>query len=44
MDLSPWETDSRLAGQEIPRILWDSKVNYRAHKNPPLDLSRANWM
>jgi len=30
--------DSRLAGQEIPRLLWTPKVHYyRAHNSPPLD-------
>jgi hypothetical protein len=28
-------TDSHTAGQEIPRLLWSLKANYRVHKRPP---------
>jgi hypothetical protein len=35
MKQSPsWETDSRLASQEIPRLLGDAKGYNPVHKNP----------
>jgi hypothetical protein len=30
------EAASHLATQEYPNIIWNPKVHYHAHKNPPL--------
>lgn len=33
MEQNPsWKANTSLAGQEIPRILWDSKFHHRFHK------------
>jgi hypothetical protein len=36
MKQSSPEVNSRLAGQEIPHLLWNGKVYYRVHTSPLL--------
>jgi hypothetical protein len=31
-----FEANSRLAGQDILRYLWNSKIHHGVHKSPPL--------
>jgi hypothetical protein len=33
---SSWEANSHLASQEIPHLLWNSKVHFRVYKSPPI--------
>jgi len=38
MEQSPWAANSHSRSQEIPRLLWILKDNFRVHKNLPLVL------
>jgi len=44
MEQRHWETNRFSASQQIPSILWNSKVHYRVYKSPPTDhfLSHIN--
>jgi hypothetical protein len=42
MEQSPWKANWFAASQEIPRVLWNSKVPHRTHKRPPPALSWAS--
>jgi len=37
MEQSPsWEAKSNSTSQEVPRLLWDTEVNFREYKSPRL--------
>jgi hypothetical protein len=36
MEQSSWGVDSLLPGQEIPRLLWNRRIQYSVHKRLPL--------
>jgi hypothetical protein len=37
-----WETCSRSAGQEMVHLLWNTVVDYRIHKSPPLNTTTCD--
>jgi hypothetical protein len=41
MEQGPSGANSRSGSQACPRLLWETKVNYSAHKSSPLDLSES---
>jgi hypothetical protein len=44
MEKSPsWEDDSRLTGQEIPRLLWNPEGLYRVQKRPSLYITLSQF-
>jgi len=43
-EIPSWETNNFADSQEIPHVLWYTKVDYRFHESPPLvpNLSQIN--
>jgi len=40
----PWESNSQLANQDVPRVLCDPEVHYHFHKSRHWSLSWASWI